>query len=434
MSVPKEGNGSPPGSRFLRGAPPPRIVEGQIDPRYEVTRELLKTPVTPVLFRGFRNPSLIGNLWSTRESVAAGYGTNARGLTELLLSAIEHPIAPVVVREKAPWQEQEGAPRLRSWPVPHYYPEDAGPYFTAAIYSSLWKGKRNLSYHRLWVREDSGGPVRLVPRHLDQMVQASRKEGIELPVTIFVGAPIDVLLAAACSVDYAQDEMEIASALHQKRTGEPLPVVELDDGTRVPRDAEIVLRAHITSRDEEEGPFLDILGTYDARRRQPVVRVDRVYTVRDPVLHAILPGSDEHFLLMGLPREPMILRAVRSVVPGVQDVRLTEGGCGWLNGVVSLRKRREGDGKNALLAAFSGHPSMKHVTVVDEDIDIFNDREVEWAIATRLQADRGLVIVPGATGSSLDPSATPDGITTKWGIDATLPVGAPRAPFTKGHL
>ena len=419
---------------FLPTLPHIRMVEEKVDPHLGISRELLRTPNEAVWFRGFRNPSVVGNLWPTRESVAQCYGATPAELTEILLSAIEHPVAPALGATRVSWREQETKSGLGSWPVPHFFPRDAGPYLTAAVYSATWKGKRNLSYHRLWVRGDSGGPMRLVPRHLDRMVREARNARVELPVALILGAPIDVLLAAACSTDYAVDEMEIASALHQRRTGSPLSVFELPNGIRVPAQAEIILEGRITLRDEEEGPFLDILGTYDARRVQPVVQIDTVHTVKSPVLHAILPGSNEHFLLMGLPREPLILRAVRSVVPGVKCVRLTEGGCGWLNGVVSIEKRREGDGKNAIMAAFSGHFSMKHVTVVDADIDVFNDREVEWAVATRLQADKGLIVVPGATGSSLDPSATKEGVTTKWGIDATLPVNAPREPFEKGHL
>jgi len=112
---------------------------------------------------------------------------------------------------------------------------------------------------------------------------------------------------------------------------------------------------------------------------------------------------------------------VKRVVPKVHGVRLTEGGAMWLHAVVSITKQHDGDGKNAILAALAGHPSLKHVVVVDEDIDIYDDREVEWAVATRFQADRDLVIIPNARGSSLDPSATRS-LTAKWGIDATKPL------------
>jgi UbiD family decarboxylase len=134
-----------------------------------------------------------------------------------------------------------------------------------------------------------------------------------------------------------------------------------------------------------------------------------------------------------MPREPVIYQAVSRAVPHVRAVRLTEGGCAWLHGVVSIRKQHAGDGKNAIMAAFGAHTSMKQVTVVDEDIDVFDDRDVEWAVATRFQADRGLVVLDGVRGSSIDPSAN-DGITAKLGIDATRPWGASPEMFDKATL
>ena len=142
----------------------------------------------------------------------------------------------------------------------------------------------------------------------------------------------------------------------------------------------------------------------------------------------LLPGGNEHYLFMGLPREPMMFRTVQQAVPRTHAVRLTEGGCCWLNGVVSITKNKEGDGMNAIMAAFTGHPSMKHVIIVDEDIDIFDDRQVEWAVATRFQADR-MLRVEGAAGSSLDPSA--EGTTWKMGIDATIPLKMDKGMFRK---
>jgi UbiD family decarboxylase len=419
-----------PLKEYLTGLPRVKVVKEPVDPKLDVTAALLSDPYHTLWFQGTGGHSLVGNLWPNRAAIADYFRVAPHELPDLLLHALENPTPPKLVKDKVIWRARE-EPDLSKFSVPQFYPKDAGNYLTASIFSSFWKGKRNLSYHRFWVKGPTGGPARIVPRHLDRMFREARKEGKELPVAIIVGAPPEVLIAAACSIDYATDEMDVASALHQRRTGKPLQAVELENGIRVPAEAEIVMDAAITLKDDSEGPFLDILGVYDAERVQPVVRVDKVHTVEDPVLYSILPGSEEHFLLMGLPKEPFIIHSVRSVVPGAKAVRLTEGSCGWLNAVISIQKRREGDGKNAIMAAFSGHASLKHVTVVDNDVDIFNDREVEWAIATRFQADKGLVVVPGATGSSLDPSATKDGITTKWGIDATIPLGAPREPYVK---
>ena len=138
-------------------------------------------------------------------------------------------------------------------------------------------------------------------------------------------------------------------------------------------------------------------------------------------------------MFMGMPREPVIYQAVSRAVPHVKAVRLTEGGCAWLHGVVSIRKQHQGDGKNAIMAAFGAHTSMKQVVIVDEDVDVFDDRDVEWAIATRFQADRGLVVLHDVRGSSIDPSAR-DGFTSKMGIDATRPMGADPTMFDKATL
>jgi UbiD family decarboxylase len=420
-----------PLARYLESDPEVRRVPGPVDLHLGVTREILEDPRRPTWFTGFPGCTLVGNLWSSRARVARALGVAPEGIPDRLLEGIEHPEPPEVGEGPAPFHPLPGPVDLTKLPVPHFYPRDAGPYLTAAVFSARWKGKQNLSFHRLWVKGPTGGPVRLVPRHLDRMVRESRAEGVELPVAIVLGAPLEFTLAAAVSTDYAVDELEIASSLYRRRTGRPLPAVRLAHDLLVPRDSEIVLEGRVTLRDEAEGPFLDVLGTYDPVRSQPVVEIDRVSTVDHPVLPVTLAGTGEHYVLMGLPREPVILRSVRSLVPGVRAVRLTEGGAAWLHSVVSIEKRREGDGKNAALAAFAGHGSLKRVVVVDSDIDIFNDEEVEWALATRFQADRGLFLVPGATGSSLDPSAGKDNVTTKWALDATLPLGVDRRPFER---
>tara|TARA_B100001146_G_C15790054_1_gene267997 strand:- start:103 stop:513 length:411 start_codon:yes stop_codon:yes gene_type:complete len=132
---------------------------------------------------------------------------------------------------------------------------------------------------------------------------------------------------------------------------------------------------------------------------------------------------------MGLPRAPSIKQAVNRVVDCV-DVYLTEGGCGWLSAVVSIRPRTDNDGKVAITAALEGHPSMKQVIIVDDDIDISDPVRVEWAMMTRWQPDNDTVIISAQKGSSLDPSRGEDGLTSKVGFDATIPIDADRSDFT----
>lgn len=397
-------------------------VREEVDLRFGITRELAKHPLVPVRFVDAAGQEVVGNVWSTRERIASSLGVQAPDLTRRLLKSIMHPAKPVEIGE-APFMDGVSEDfDLGDLPIPRLFPGDAGRYITSAVAVAEYDGKKNLSFHRLMLLDDRRFAIRLVPRHLYTMYRSSIAEGRDLPVAFCIGVCPSVLLAAATSLEYSQDEMEIASALRQSAVGEPVHVARTRGGLAVPAFSEYVLEGRLTSETVEEGPFVDITGTYDKRRVQPVVEIDRVYHTEKPIFQVVLPGGLEHYLLMGLPREPLIFRSVSQAVSNVRGVRLTEGGCCWLHGVVSIAKAKEGDGMNAIMAAFSGHPSMKKVIVVDEDIDIYDDREVEWAVATRFQASRGLLVVENAAGSSLDPSS--EGTTSKIGIDATKPIGA----------
>lgn len=397
-------------------------VNDEVPLEYGVTRFLSENPTTPIRFMNLNGYEAVGNLWSDRERIASYFHVRKHEITERLLHAISHPAKPVEIDTPQFDDNVKDDFDLRELPIPRLFRGDAGRYVTAAVAVAEFEGKRNLSFHRLMLLDDRRFAIRLVPRHLYTMYRSCAAKGKDLPVAFCIGVCPSILLAAATSLEYGQDEMEIASSLRQSTLGEPVQVARIGNGNIVPAYSEFVLEGRITSTMVEEGPFVDITGTYDKRRMQPVVEIDRIFHAQDPIFHIVLPGSVEHYLLMGLPREPLIHRAVAQVVPDVHAVRLTEGGCCWLHGVVSITKNKEGDGVNAVMAAFTGHPSMKRVIIVDRDIDVFNDRNVEWAVATRFQASRGLVRVDNAAGSSLDPSS--EGRTSKIGLDATKPLGA----------
>jgi len=184
-----------------------------------------------------------------------------------------------------------------------------------------------------------------------------------------------------------------------------------------------------------EGPFVDVTGAYDVQRRQPIVTVVGALQREDYVYHGLLPSGAEHRLLMGVPHEVLIWEAVSKVVPKVYAVNLSDGGCGWLHAVISVEKQLDGDGKNVLLAAFAAHPSLKHAVVVDGDVDVFDSSSVEWAIATRFQAGKDLMVVGNVRGSTLDSSADQEtGSTTKVGVDATRPFAKPREKFERARI
>jgi UbiD family decarboxylase len=179
---------------------------------------------------------------------------------------------------------------------------------------------------------------------------------------------------------------------------------------------------------------VDLTGTLDGVRQQPVLQVATVYRRPGVLYHTLVPGGLEHRLLMGMPQEPRIHEAVANAVPCLNEVALTAGGCNWLHAVVALKNPRQGQARNAGMAALSGHPSLKRVVVVDDDIDIYDAEQVEWAIATRVQPERDLIVVPGCRGSSLDPSRdTAAGTTGKWIVDATIGAGRQRGEFLRAE-
>ncbi len=408
-------------------------IGGPTSREIECTRILLGHPRQPVHFAKLEGGEAVGNLWSTRDRVAASLGIPKEQLLPKLMEAQVHPTDARLV-ESAPFLAQSTTDvDLRSLPIPKLFPRDAGRYVTAGVWVAEWDGARNLSFHRILVLDKNRGACRIVPRHLRHMYNESTKAGEELKVAVCIGLDPWNLLAGGTSVEYGVDESRIASALTQSCLGKPVEMVRIKNGLTVPAEAEYVLEGRLVNETHDEGPFVDAVRTYDRVRKEPVLVVDRIYRRKDAIFHIIVGGLDEHFMFMGMPREPVIYQAVSRAVPHVKAVRLTEGGCAWLHGVVSIRKQHQGDGKNAIMAAFGAHTSMKQVVIVDEDVDVFDDRDVEWAIATRFQADRGLVVLHDVRGSSIDPSAR-DGFTSKMGIDATRPMGADPTMFDKATL
>jgi UbiD family decarboxylase len=249
----------------------------------------------------------------------------------------------------------------------------------------------------------------------------------QVEVVVCIGSTPNVLAAAAISVGIKDDELEIANAL------QPLQVARAQSvDLLIPAETEVVIEGTVyRDKRHAEGPFVDLTETQDVVRQEPVLEVACITHRKKPIWQALLPGGLEHKLLMGMPREPTIFRAVNQVVKCL-DVNINPGGCSWLHAIVKIDKQTEEDGRLAIEAAFAGHSSCKHVFVVNQDIDIYNPIEVEWAMATRFQGDRDLIIKDREPGSSLDPSAEPGTkLTTKMGYDLTAPLGAQRESYTR---
>ena len=365
-----------------------------------------------LFFHSIGGAKAVMNVTADREALALALGIDEKQLVKKLADA--NFDGKVVNDGKLATKK----PDLSRIPVMHFFPKDAGKYFTAGIVFSKWDGVENASIHRMLVLDDHRVAARLVEgRHTYVMHKKALACGGRLPIAMVVGVHPAVTFASCTRVP-AGKELAYAAEL----LGGTIHVKECSNGVLVPADAEIVLEGFIGPDVTDEGPFVDITGTYDPVRRQPVIEFTGMYTKPDFIYHSILPGGDEHKILMGCPYEPKIYKAVAGVTE-VRNVVLTKGGCGYLHAVVQIKKSTQGDGKNAIMAAFAAHTSLKHVVVVDEDIDPSDPYDVEYAIATRVSGDSDVMVITGVRGSSLDPCQKEDGTNVKIGVDATMVLG-----------
>ena len=409
-------------------------VKDSISPRFEVASVMKAFDGGPILHfddAEGHTAKIVANVCGRRERICSALNVDPEALYQRLISAWRSPAPPRIV-EDGPVKEVVEKPMLSKIPVLTHFERDAGPYVTSAIVSARSPdGKiENVSTHRLLVLDKNHLAIRLVPRHLFQLWKMAKDEKRDLEVAIALGLHPAVSLAASSSVPFGVSEFRIANTLLENKMH--LIRCETVDAY-APADAEMVMEGLIFAEKETmEGPLVDITGTYDAQRSQPIIELTSMMHREDYIYQALLPGGAEHKLLMGLSRETLIWEAVSNVVPLVKAVNLSSGGCGWLHAIISIEKQTDGDGKNALMAAFAAHPSLKHAIVIDTDIDVFNLEDVEWAMATRFQADQDLVVIPNARGSTLDPSADQEtGLTTKLGIDATRPLTKPSEKFER---
>ncbi|MEM2961012.1 MAG: UbiD family decarboxylase [Candidatus Bathyarchaeia archaeon] len=405
---------------------------------FEVSAVMGSIPGAPIIvFENVKEHDVrvVGNVCATRKRICSALETTPDKLYERILESMNKPEPPKIVEDSPVKEVIEEEPKLSKIPVLTHFEGDAGPYITSAIVSarSLDKKIENVSVHRLLVLDDRHLTIRLVPRHLFKLWSMAKEEKTDLDVAIAIGVHPAILLAAASSPPFGVSEYSVAN----KMLSGSLRLIKCEKvDAYAPAESEIILEGRISHVEEApEGPFVDITGTYDAQRSQPVVEVVNIMHRENYIYQALLPGGPEHMLLMGLPREATIYEAVSRVVPKVRSVNLSIGGCGWLHAVISIEKQTDGDSKNALLAAFAAHPSVKHVIVVDADVDVFNPVEVEWAIATRFQSDEDLTVIRNVRGSTLDPSADMEtGLTSKAGFDATRPIRAPKNKFEKARI
>lgn len=395
-------------------------IDKEISTKYEVSRILKEYDREVVIFNNIKESDMgiISGICNTREKIARSISSTVPKITSRIIDATDNPTPFDKIEKTASNFKTSMDADLSRLPIPTYYKKDGGAYITAGVVIAKdpETGVRNASIHRMLVNGKDELGIRIVPRNLYTYYKRAEALDKPLEIAIAIGMNPATLLASTTSIPITADELEVANTFHK---GE-MKLIKCDEVDIEVPDCEILLEGKIMPHERAaEGPFVDLTDTYDVVRQEPIIKLQKMHYKENPLYHAIMPAGNEHKLLQGLPQEPRIFKAVQNTVPTVKNVVLTEGGCCWLHAVVSIQKQTSGDGMNVIMASLSAHPSLKHCVVVDEDIDIFDGEDIEYAIATRVKGDEDILIVPGARGSSLDPRATPEGTTTKIGVDAT---------------
>jgi 2,5-furandicarboxylate decarboxylase 1 len=377
---------------------------------------------------------VVANLFADRSWIADSLGVPSSELLTRFQNAVRHPL---------PWVEVTAAPvhdvvhreidLLRQLPIPKHNEHDSGPYITAAllIARNPQTGIQNVSIHRCQVSGPDRIGVLLLPRHTRHYFRLAEEAGEALEIALVIGVHPACILASQAIAALDDDEMEIAGAL----LGDPVEMVKCrTNQVRVPAHAEIVIEGRILPKVRApEGPFGEFPQYYGPRADREVIQVDAITHRKNPIFHTIVGGGMEHLLLGGIPREATLLDHLQRSFPSVRDVRLTRGGTCRYHLAVKIDKTSPREAKNIIMGAFGGHYDVKQVVVVDMDVDIDDPSEIEWAVATRFQADRDLVVVSGAQGSKLDPSSN-EGVSAKMGIDATKPLSTEPMEFKRIHV
>jgi UbiD family decarboxylase len=402
-----------------------QIVSRAIDPAYEITalvakleKEGRRRPV--LLFENVKGSSfpVLTNLHASRSRLAAAIHAAPDRMLETYLRAMERPVAPRVVAT-GPVKEvvrRGGDVDLSALPQIVHHERDAGPYVTAAISfardpaGETW----NCAYNRLMLQGRDRTSIHLtLGKHLWEFHKIAEARGESLPVAFAIGVHPAIALGALAIGSIDEDERAIMGAL----LGEPLELVKCETSdVLVPAHAELVLEGEILPAARvAEGPFGEFTGYSLGERQREIVRYTAITHRRDAMFQDIAVAHLDHLLLSTIPMEANLYRAVRAMVPSVKAVRVP----GPFTCYVSIEQRLPGQAKNAIMAVLGADLYMKRVVVVDHDVDVFDDRQVNWALATRCQPDRDITIVTNARGSDLDPSTREDGYTAKWGVDAT---------------
>lgn len=374
--------------------------------------------------QGFDMPVIV-NLFADRDRIArmAG-GATAADFNELWLKAEHNPLPPVIV-ESGPVQEvvQFGdAVNTELLPISRHFEQDAGRYIGSGILvcKDPDTGVRNLSYQRLQMKGKNRFGASLHSRgHIWEHLQRAEARGQNLEVAVVLGAHPAVHLAAGAKVAMEVDEFDIAGAL----IGRPVELVKCKTiDVEVPANAEIVIEGEILANThEDEGPYGEYTGYSTFRSTRNLFVVKAITRRANPIYLDLIPGySTEHLLLGRVAKEAHVYHRLKEVVPTLKALNYPKSGTHF-HAYMSFTKSAEGQARHALMLLFGLDSYIKLAVAVDDDVDVYNEEDVLWALATRFQADTDMFMVPKVFCNRLDPSSV-DGMSAKLGLDATAPL------------
>lgn len=372
---------------------------------------------------------VVGGTLGQRQWVAEALNIKPEHILSHVSQAIKNPMPwKVIPQEKAPVHEvihDKNINIKQLLPIVTHHEKDAGPYITCGLVNglNLNTGKQNLSINRMQVHSPNKLGILMLPRDLYAYYCDAEAMNKPLPVTITIGHDPAIELASQAIAPRDLCELEIAGALRNT----PLEVVKsYTNDVYIPAHAEISIEGHILPHVRAlEGPFGEFPKYYTGVDMQPVIEISCITHRKNPIYKTNNPSGAENIVIGGVPREAALLERIQVNFPNVTDLRLTAGGLGRYHLVVKMKKRQYGEAKNVIASAFGCHYDIKQVIVVDEDINIDSPEHIEWAVATRFQADIDLVVINRALGSKLDPSGKSHGLSSKIGLDATAYLDKP---------
>jgi len=427
--------------RRMKAAGRLRAYAKTVDTEFELAAIMKKLDGEEALLftdvKGHAMP-VIGNFLGSPGNCEAAFGADAEQIRGFVERALGDPKPPAVI-ENAPAHEVVHLDDIdigKMLPVMRHTRRDAGRFITAGIvvFKDPDSGIYNASYHRLQLLGGNKTAIKLdYGRHLRLAFERSQARGQDLAVAVCLGTDVALHFVAATmgsQLPEDADELAVAGGL----AGRPMPVVQAkSQDLLVPADTEIVLEGTISAKETvREGPFGEFIGLMSPEGDAPIVTISALTHRKDPIYYSINGYARETVMLRKYVMEATLLKVLRAATPIVKDAEMTPGGLHRFNAVISVEKTspgHEGLQRNAMLAAFGALKDLDLIIMVDDDIDIRDPMDVEYALAMRFEASKDVIVIPGTRAHEMV-RASNNGIRAKLGLDATVPVEE-KAEYTR---